>query len=86
MFNKDRRNLTERAPGSGGEKIEFRCPVCRAKQVLSEECRRCKADLKLVYRARKRLAYLNRQPDTPANLAEKRLLSPSELSRNKFHT
>jgi len=39
-------------------KLEFRCPVCRAKQPLQENCRRCKADLRLVVRARRRVAYL----------------------------
>ncbi|GEM_PF-704760 len=29
----------------------FRCPVCRASQVLSPTCRRCRADLDLVFRA-----------------------------------
>jgi hypothetical protein len=39
----------------------FRCPVCRATQPLSETCRRCQADLRLVMRARLRLAYVKRQ-------------------------
>ena len=36
----------------------FRCPVCRARQTLSETCRRCQADLRLVVGARRRLNYL----------------------------
>jgi hypothetical protein len=39
----------------------FCCPVCRASQSLSETCRRCQADLRLVVRARLRLAYVKRQ-------------------------
>jgi hypothetical protein len=30
---------------------EFQCPVCRAKQQLQPECRRCHADLTLLMRA-----------------------------------
>ncbi len=36
----------------------FRCPVCRAAQTLRETCRRCQADLRLLMRAHRRLAYL----------------------------
>ncbi|MGE0756649.1 MAG: hypothetical protein AB7O38_06500 [Pirellulaceae bacterium] len=36
----------------------FRCPVCRATQSLRETCRRCRADLRLVVRATRRLAYV----------------------------
>ena len=39
-------------------KLEFHCPVCRAKQPLQETCRRCKADLGLVVRVRRRVEYL----------------------------
>jgi len=38
--------------------FSFRCPVCRARQALQEDCRRCGADLRLVVRAHRRLAYL----------------------------
>ncbi len=41
----------------------FRCPVCRASQVLSDTCRRCRADLNLVARAYRRLDYLKRERD-----------------------
>lgn len=40
---------------------EFRCPVCRAAQPLRETCRRCDADLGLIVRARRRLAWLKDQ-------------------------
>ena len=40
---------------------EFRCPVCRARQTLRETCRRCQADLRLVARAHRRVAYLRGQ-------------------------
>ncbi len=43
------------------DEIDFRCPVCRAAQTLRETCRRCQADLSLVVRARRRLAYLRQQ-------------------------
>lgn len=36
----------------------FRCPVCRARQTLRDECRRCEADLRLVVRAHLRVAFL----------------------------
>lgn len=39
----------------------FRCPVCRAAQALRETCRRCQADLSLVARGYRRLAYLKEQ-------------------------
>lgn len=39
----------------------FRCPVCRASQPLGETCRRCQADLGLLVRALRRLAYLKRE-------------------------
>ena len=41
--------------------LPFRCPVCRATQTLRETCRRCQADLRLVARAYRRLAYVKRQ-------------------------
>lgn len=41
----------------------FRCPVCRAKQTLRETCRRCKADLRLVARVHRRMAYLMAQQE-----------------------
>jgi len=37
---------------------EFRCPVCRARQTLQPECRRCHADLTLVIKARQRTEHL----------------------------
>ena len=37
---------------------EFRCPVCRARQTLQLECRRCQADLSLVVKARQRAEHL----------------------------
>jgi len=37
---------------------EFRCPVCRARQTLQPECRRCHADLTLVVKARHRAEHL----------------------------
>jgi primosomal protein N' len=38
--------------------LSFRCPVCRARQELADTCRRCNADLRLVARAHRRVAYL----------------------------
>ena len=43
---------------SMSDEPNFRCPVCRASQTLREICRRCEADLSLVVRAHRRLAYL----------------------------
>lgn len=55
----------------------FRCPVCRARQELSRECRRCKADLELVYRIRKRLEFVQSLPASGVRTAELHLLDPS---------
>jgi hypothetical protein len=69
------------------EGMSFRCPACRARQPLQDECRRCAADLSLVVRAWRRVEFLlaaqalavrhgdlRRQSDI---LAELRLLRPS---------
>ncbi|HEY4261803.1 MAG TPA: hypothetical protein VGM98_16650, partial [Schlesneria sp.] len=66
---------------------DFRCPVCRAAQTLREICRRCQADLSLVVRARRRLAYLRQQQEQALSagddrrvqqlVAELRWLAPS---------
>ncbi len=39
----------------------FQCPVCRARQTLRDTCRRCKADLRLVVQAYRRVDYLRAQ-------------------------
>jgi hypothetical protein len=52
----------------------FRCPVCRAAQPLQETCRRCRADLRLVLLAHRRLAYVRRAA----------ALASSEDERNQF--
>ncbi|MEX0716494.1 MAG: hypothetical protein WD066_07905 [Planctomycetaceae bacterium] len=36
----------------------FRCPACRARQTLRDQCRRCAADLALVARAHRRVKFL----------------------------
>lgn len=41
----------------------FRCPVCRASQTASDTCRRCQADLSLVMRAYRRLAWVKQEKD-----------------------
>jgi hypothetical protein len=43
------------------DELHYRCPVCRASQTLSAACRRCRADLGLVVRAYRRLAYVKCQ-------------------------
>ncbi len=68
----------------------FRCPVCRASQSLSDTCRRCRADLKLVVSAYRRLAYIQRERDAVRSagdnererliLAELQWLSPRHIS------
>lgn len=40
------------------EPPSFRCPVCRAKQSLQDQCRRCHADLSLLVKVKRRVAYL----------------------------
>ncbi len=72
---------------SMSDEPSFRCPVCRATQTLRETCRRCQADLSLVVRAHRRLAYLKHlHAQTLANsdlesaeqfVAELRWLAPS---------
>jgi len=44
--------------------LDFRCPVCRAKQTLRATCRRCYADLRLVASARRRIEYLLAEIET----------------------
>jgi hypothetical protein len=39
----------------------LRCPVCRATQPWQDSCRRCRADLELVVRAHRRVAFLQSQ-------------------------
>jgi hypothetical protein len=66
----------------------LRCPVCRATQTLRETCRRCQADLALVARAHRRVAYLKRERDAAraggnqqreqAFAAELRWLAPAQ--------
>ncbi|MEM6468853.1 MAG: hypothetical protein AAF802_04740 [Planctomycetota bacterium] len=53
---------------------DYRCCVCRAKQRLTPVCRRCNANLSLVYRARLRLAYLRAIAPTAETQAEIALL------------
>jgi hypothetical protein len=40
---------------------QFQCPVCRARQPLQNECRRCRADLSLVVSIHLRIDYLREQ-------------------------
>ena len=73
---------------------DFRCPVCRAAQALQETCRRCRADLRLVMLAHRRLAYVKQawalaRGDDERELrlaAELQWLAPSadELASVKF--
>lgn len=68
-------------PVQGGDATgvlsDFRCPVCKAKQALSPVCRRCQAELDLVYKARLRLSYLLSQPQSEEVLKEVRELAPA---------
>lgn len=60
----------------------FQCPVCRASQTLRDTCRRCKADLSLVVRAHRRLAYVNREIDeafSRGDLAREEAFSREQL-------
>lgn len=65
-------------PLSAGSTPDFRCPVCRARQELSETCRRCQADLTLAVKIRQRLWYLQTLPPTRATQAEIAAICPSE--------
>ncbi|OED37086.1 hypothetical protein AB833_24930 [Chromatiales bacterium (ex Bugula neritina AB1)] len=67
--------------------VNFQCPVCRARQPLQSQCRRCQADLSLVVKVRERINYLARLreslPDSdsrlPAIADELHLLAPNLL-------
>lgn len=37
---------------------DFQCPACRARQTIRDQCRRCQADLGLLARIYRRMAYL----------------------------
>ena len=41
----------------------LRCPVCHARQPFQHQCRRCGADLTLLVKAKRRVAYLIDQRD-----------------------
>ena len=68
---------------------EFRCPVCKARQTLQPECRRCHADLSLVVKAHQRADHLyvalqqaRRERDLTIEhqlTKELRLLAPARL-------
>lgn len=71
---------------------EFKCPVCCARQQLQPECRRCRADLRLLMQALFALRDAQQQlqlalaedPSSPiANLVRERLewLSPTVAAR-----
>lgn len=49
----------------------FRCPVCRAGQPLQNKCRRCRADLTLVVRARRRLHFVIEQRERARNAGDR---------------
>lgn len=68
---------------------DFRCPVCRARQPLQQQCRRCRADLSLVVAVRERINYLLAQrcelPDRDSRqhaiAVELALLSPQSIGQ-----
>lgn len=53
-------SMSSNAESSNAESsnADFQCPVCRARQVLTDSCRRCKADLSLLARLRQRAEFL----------------------------
>lgn len=53
----------------------FQCPVCRASQTLRDTCRRCKADLRLVMRAYKRVEYVLKQREQAIAQGNQELLN-----------
>lgn len=59
----------------------FQCPVCRARQELQNECRRCGADLSLVVAARRRIGLIQEQlaHATEGSLQHKRLTKELQM-------
>ena len=64
--------------------LKFQCPACRAKQPLQNSCRRCGADLGLLAKAHRRVAWLvEKRRSAPGSgfaakyEAELRLLKPA---------
>jgi hypothetical protein len=71
------------ADASAADAATFRCPVCRARQTLRDECRRCRADLRLVARAHRRAHYLlaqRQQARTSGDVHRERLIA-AELAQ-----
>ena len=52
----------------------FRCPVCRAKQPLQSQCRRCRADLRLVVRAHQCAARMRDDYERALRLDDRRMV------------
>ncbi len=81
--------------GNDGEAVgrvvdDFACPVCGARQALSESCRRCRADLSLVVGVYSEIA--TKRARCLALVRQRRLLRATrlakeclELSRDEFN-
>jgi hypothetical protein len=60
------------------DEMTFRCPVCHATQTLRDTCRRCQADLRLLARAKRRVAFvkcLSEQARSSGDEARERTLA-----------
>ena len=69
----------EAAEASGPEPDDFACPVCGARQALSDTCRRCRADLTLVMGLYSELAAKRAQ--CLALVRQRRLLRATRLAK-----
>ncbi len=67
------------ADGSGNDANWFACPVCGAGQILSETCRRCRADLSLVMGVYSELAA--KRARCLALVRQRRLLRATRLAK-----
>ena len=69
----------EAEEASGRDADEFACPVCGARQALSEACRRCRADLSLVMGLHSELAA--KRARCLALVRQRRLLRATRLAK-----
>ena len=74
-----RRHDRKDGEASGRDVDDFACPVCGARQALSEDCRRCRADLSLVVGVYSELAA--KRARCLALVRQRRLLRATRLAK-----
>lgn len=60
---------------------KLKCPVCHASQQLSDCCRRCRADIRLLKRLHLRINYLKSNLDHEIDGSEQQARWQAELKR-----